>query len=128
MEKIYENEFDLITAACTEVRKTLGIGFSEKIYEEALAVELEFSGLKVESNKKIEIYYKKQLIGHFIADMLINDQIIIEIKREDEVKETHTEQLLNFLKATDMKLGVLINFPDGNREFQILRVLNITKY
>ena len=58
MENIFEKEFNIINAACVEVWKTLGIGFTEKIYEEAIAVEIEFAGLNVESQKKVDIYYK----------------------------------------------------------------------
>jgi len=128
MENIFEEEFNIIETACSEVRKTLGIGFSEKIYEEALAVEMEFAGLRVESQKKMDIYYKGKLIGSYLADMVINDDIVVEFKREESITDLHTKQLLNSLAATNKKLGILINFSYEDKEFEIIRVTNIKKY
>lgn len=128
MENIFEEEFNIIKAACAEVRKTLGFGFAEKVYEEALAVEIEFAGLSVESQKKVDIYYKNQLIGNYLATMLINDEIIIEFKSEKGITDSHNKQLLNYLVATNKKLGILINFPDEEKDFEINRVTNIKKY
>ncbi len=127
MENIFEEEFNIIETACSEVRKTLGIGFTEKIYEEALAVEIEFAGLRVESQKKIDIHYKGKLIGSYLADMVINDEILVEFKREESITDFHTKQLLNSLAATNKKLGILINFPYQDKEFEIIRVANIKK-
>jgi GxxExxY protein len=128
MENIFEEEFNIINTACSEVRKILGIGFTEKIYEEALAIEIEFAGLRVESQKKLDIYYKGKLIGNYLADMVINDDIVVEFKREEVMNDIHTKQLLNSLAATDKKLGILINFPYADKDFEIIRVTNIKKY
>jgi len=122
---LYKYEFYEIKSACIELRKTLGNGFLEKIYENALKIELESKGLKVESQKEINVYYKDHLVGNYYADLVVNEQIIIELKCCSKITLFHKSQLLHYLIATGFKLGILINFPNDSPGFQIERVPNL---
>ncbi|WP_198246314.1 GxxExxY protein [methane-oxidizing endosymbiont of Gigantopelta aegis] len=92
------------------VSNTLGAGFLEKVYQNALHLELLDAGFQVEKEKSITISYKGKVIGEYFADLLVNQQVIIEIKAVQSLNERHQAQLLNYLKATGLHLGILINF------------------
>jgi len=92
------------------VYNTLGYGFLEKVYENALKLELEKSGLFVERQKPIKVYYGSEVVGEYFADLLVNDQVIIELKAAEAICEEHEYQLLNYLKATGVEVGLLLNF------------------
>jgi len=102
-----------------EVSNTLGCGFLEKVYENALAVELRRAGLRVEQQKLIQVRYKGELVGEGILDMLVEDVVIIEAKAIDALDETHTAQCLNYLKATELPVCLLLNF--GKPRVQLRR-------
>lgn len=104
------------------VSNTLGAGFLEKVYQNALIIELLECGLYVEKEKAITIYYKDKIVGEYYADILVNKQIIIETKAIAALNEIHQAQLLNYLKATNLHLGLLINF--GTPKVQIKRMVN----
>jgi GxxExxY protein len=93
-----------------KVYNTLGYGFLEKVYERALLIELNKNGLKVESQKPIKVHYDKQVIGDYFADIMVNDIVIIELKAVEILCEQHELQLINYLKATDIEYGLLLNF------------------
>ncbi len=99
-----------IIAGYFQVYNQLGYGFSEKVYENAVAHELRKRGLKVEHQKPICVYYDTQLVGEYYADMLVNDLIIVELKACQYLTEEHEAQLLNYLKATPIEVGLLLNF------------------
>jgi GxxExxY protein len=105
-----------------KVSNTLGAGFLEKVYQNALIIELLESGLDVEKEKPITIYYNNKIVGEYYADILVNQQIIIETKAVAALNEIHQAQLLNYLKATNLHLGLLINF--GTPKVQIKRMVN----
>lgn len=90
-----------------EVYNELGYGFLEKIYQKAMYFELKSQGYKVEAQKHIEVYYKSQLVGEYFADLLIEDAIILEIKACECLMDEHKAQLLNYLKATQIEIGLL---------------------
>ena len=92
------------------VYNTLGYGFLEKVYERALLIELKKIGLKVESQKPIKVHYDKQVIGDYYADLMVNDIVILELKAAETLCEQHELQLINYLKATDIEVGLLLNF------------------
>lgn len=92
------------------VYNTLGYGFLEKVYENALKIELEKNKLSVEKQKPIKVHYDNQLVGEYFADLVVNDQIILELKAAESLCEEHEYQLINYLKATDIELGLLLNF------------------
>jgi GxxExxY protein len=99
-----------INGAIFEVNKTLGSGFMESVYEKALMIELQAAGLKAEKQVPIKIRYKGELVGDFIADIIVENAVIVELKAIDMLQKVHEAQLLNYLKATDMKVGLLVNF------------------
>ncbi|MCZ7402636.1 MAG: GxxExxY protein [Candidatus Methanoperedens sp.] len=99
-----------IIGAAFEVSNILGVGFLEKVYENALNVELELRGLQVQQQAPLKVYYKDELVGDYIADILVNNEIIIELKTVKEFDDIHIAQCLNYLKITGLKLCLLINF------------------
>jgi GxxExxY protein len=93
-----------------DVYNMLGYGFLEKVYENALAIELGLRSFQVEQQKPISILFRNQVIGEYFADILVNDLIIIEIKATRALVKAHEAQLLNYLKATPYEVGLLLNF------------------
>lgn len=125
MELIYKEEFFKIKKACIEVKNILGNGFLEKVYENALCLSLKDAGFSVERQKNIKIKYKGTIVGDYYADIVVNNKIIIEMKATEKIKGIHKAQLLNYLKATGYKLGILINFSNKSLGFEIERVPNL---
>lgn len=92
------------------VYKELGHGFLEKVYENALCIELKQQGLHVETQNNIKVLYKGNQVGEYIADLIVNQTILIELKAQNSPHKAHEAQLLNYLKATGIKVGLLVNF------------------
>lgn len=92
------------------VYNVLGYGFLEKVYEKALKFELEKAGLHVERQKPINVFYENELVGEYFADLLVENNVIIELKAAEGICEEHENQLINYLKATDIEVGLLLNF------------------
>ena len=111
-----------IIGASYNVANTLGSGFLEKVYENALVVELNLLGLKVESQKSLKVFYKDVCVGEYFADLFVQDEIVVELKSAKTLVSVHQAQLLNYLKATKKKIGLLINF--GSPKVEIQRVIN----
>jgi GxxExxY protein len=101
--------FEILSAAF-EVHNTLGPGFLEKVYENALNIELKKRNFYVESQKEINVFYKGTLVGSYYADLLVDGEVIVELKSIETLTKVHDAQLLNYLRATRKKLGLLINF------------------
>jgi len=99
-----------IIQAFFTVYNTLGYGFSEKVYENSLALELEKLGLQAEPQKKIAVYYDGQVVGEYFADIVVNGVVIVELKATRQLLDEHEAQLLNYLKATFSEVGLLLNF------------------
>jgi GxxExxY protein len=99
-----------INGAVYEVNKVLGAGFLEKVYENALLIELRKRSLKAESQFPITVKYKGEVVGDYIADIMVEGKIILEVKAVESLNKIHDAQLLNYLKATGYKVGLLINF------------------
>jgi GxxExxY protein len=99
-----------INDAIFEVHRTLGEGFLEKVYENALLIELRNQGLQAESQVPVPVFYKGNRVGDYLADLVVDDQIIIKLKKVDELTAVHQAQLINYLKATGKPLGLLVNF------------------
>ena len=93
-----------------EVNKVLGYGFLEKVYEKALMIELRGRGLRVENQVPLKVSYKGQIVGEYFADLLVEGRVIVEIKAVRHLLEEHQAQLLNYLKATGIQIGLLVNF------------------
>jgi len=90
----------------------LGSGFLESVYENALMIELQNNGLQSENQTKVDVYYKDQLVGDFRADLIVENKIIIEIKSVNRLLPHHEAQLINYLKATGIRIGLLVNFGE----------------
>ncbi len=93
-----------------KVYNTLGFGFLEKVYENALKLELLKNGLHVEKQLPITVYYDGQVVGEYYADLVVEKKVILELKAAETFCEEHELQLINYLKATDYELGLLLNF------------------
>ena len=106
----YTGLTDKIIQAFYCVYNELGFGFLENVYQNALYFELQNRGFKVEPQKGIDVYYQAQLVGKYRADLVVNDLIILELKAVDFLVEEHELQLINYLKATDKEVGLLLNF------------------
>ena len=100
------------------VNKVLGPGFLEKVYEEALLSELKGRDLKAESQVPIEVSYKEKVVGEYFEDILVEDKVIIEIKTVENIDKAHQAQLLNYMKATGIKVGLLVNFRHSKAEIK----------
>ncbi len=127
MDLIYKEEFYKIKKACIIVRRKLGNGFLEKVYENALSIELKKLGFIIELQKELLVYYDDKIIGKYYADIVVDNKIIIELKTVSRILPIHKSQLLNYLVATGFELGVLINFPNDSNGFEIERIPNFRK-
>ena len=99
-----------IIQAFFKVYNALGYGFSEKVYQNALVIELLALGLLVECQKQIPVYYAGQLVGEYFADVMVNGVVMLELKAVQRLLEEHEAQLLNYLKATPVEVSLLLNF------------------
>ena len=123
----YSDLTEAIIKCFYKVYNELGYGFLEKVYHNALLIELQNEELKVESQKPIKVSYQGDVVGEYYADIIVEDVVILELKATETVTETHEFQLINYLKATDVEVGLLLNFgkkPQVKRKVftnQILR-------
>ena len=104
-----ELSYEIVNAAF-EVHNILGPGFLESIYEEAMAIELENRGHKVEKQARISVIYKDQKIGEHVLDLIVDGRIILELKAVADIAPIHKQQALSYLKATGYQLAIIINF------------------
>ena len=118
MENLYfKEEAYKIIGACMNVHRELGQGFLEAVYQEALAFEFKYQNIPYVKEAKIEIYYKDNTLKqYYIADFVCYGNIIVELKALTRLESTHTAQVLNYLKATDLSLGLLVNFGTSSLE------------
>jgi len=113
-----------IRGAVFEVNKVLGSGFLEKVYENALLIELRVRGFKAESQIPIKVYYKENVVGEYITDILVEGTVIVELKAIGKLEKLHEAQLLNYLKGTEIQVGMLVNFKHPKAEIKRM-VLNL---
>jgi len=119
-----------IRGALFEVNRILGPGFLEKVYENALLLEFKNRGLKAQNQVPIKVIYKENYVGEYVADILVEGKVIVELKTVNKLDKNHEAQLLNYLKATGIQIGLLANFK--NQKVEIKRMVldlpdNITK-
>ena len=98
------------------VHSQLGPGFLEKVYENALKIELEQAGFAVQQQHPLPVHYRNQIVGDFYADLLVNNQLLIELKSVSRLNKQHEVQLVNYLNASDIENGLLINFGSASLE------------
>lgn len=110
MYLIHKEITDQIIKTFYDVYNELGYGFLEKVYQNSLFIELKKRGFNVEAQKKLAVYYQGVIVGEYYADLIINDLIILELKACDYLVEAFEFQLLNYLRATDCEVGLLLNF------------------
>ena len=110
MELLHKDITDKIIKYFYEVYNILGYGFLEKVYESSLYNELISCGLSCERQKKIDVFYKGKLVGEYYADIIAEEKVIIELKAAEAICEEHEFQLINYLKATNIEVGLLLNF------------------
>jgi GxxExxY protein len=111
---------DKIIKTFYKVYNELGFGFLEKVYEKSLFLELTSMGLSCEKQKPITVYYDGQIVGDYFADIIVNNCVIVELKAAETLIGEHELQLINYLKATEMEVGLLLNFgknPEIKRKF-----------
>lgn len=101
-----------IIGCAYDVYNKLGVGFLEKVYENALFVKLTKKGIPVVQQAPIKVYFEKELVGEYFADLLVDKKVIVELKAISELSKIHEVQLVNYLKATGIKVGLLINFGE----------------
>ena len=110
-----------IRGALFEVNRILGPGFLEKVYENALLIEFKNRGLKAQNQVPIKVIYKENYVGDYVADILVEGKVIVELKTVSKLDGNHEAQLLNYLKATGVQVGLLANFK--NQKFEIKRMV-----
>ena len=103
---------DEILKAYFDIYNQLGYGFLEKVYQNAIYFELKSKGYKVEAQTPIKVYLKGRLIGEYYSDLLIENKVIIELKACELLMNVHVAQLMNYLKATEIEVGLLLNFGE----------------
>lgn len=101
-----------------EVHRELGRGFLEKVYENSLMVMFKNDKIKAMQQALIKVYFKNEIVGNYVADILVEDKIILELKTVDKITDVHKAQALNYLKATGLKLAIIINFKKQSLEYE----------
>jgi len=109
---LHKSITDSILKVYYEVYNELGSGFLEKVYQNAMYFELIARGYKVEAQKQIKVYFKKQLVGEYIADLFVENKVIVELKACELLMNVHVAQTMNYLKATEIEVGLLLNFGE----------------
>jgi len=116
----YGHITEAVIGAAFEVHRILGYGFLEAVYRNAMAVELRHRGFRAEMEKRLEVHYKSEPVGLYIADLLVDDAVLVELKVSETYRPTDEAQLLNELAATPRPVGLLINFGRRKVEFKRL--------
>ena len=111
-----------IIGCAIDVHRELGPGFLESVYERALSIRLEKAGIKHRTQTPIEVWFDNEVVGQFQADMIVEDKLLIELKGVRNIVPRHEAQLLHYLKATGLTLGLLLNF--GSPILQVKRMIN----
>ena len=109
-----------IVGAAMEVHRELGNGFLEKVYENALMVMFRKLSLEVVQQNSITVLFKEEIVGNYIADILVENKIILELKVIDKITNIHRAQVLNYLKATNVRLAIILNFKNRSLEYERL--------
>ena len=117
---LHEELSDKVLGACFEVAHELGAGFLESVYEKALMVALRQKGLQVEEQVSLKVKFRGVIVGEFFADILVERKLIVELKSVSALKPEHQAQVINYLKATGIEVGLLVNFGNPKLEYRRL--------
>jgi GxxExxY protein len=112
---------DRIIGAAQQVSTCLGCGFLEKVCENALRVELQRTGLRVEQQRSIEVRYREEIVGRYLADLVVEDSVVVELKAAGAIERIHEAQCMNYLRATGHRICLLLNF--GRPRLEIRRIV-----
>ncbi len=115
---LYQELTENILGACFEVMNELGAGFLESVYEQALLIALRGRGLSAQSQVPISVQFRREKIGEFFADILVERKVILELKAAKSIAPEHQAQIINYLKATRIEVGLLINFGPAKLDYR----------
>ncbi len=121
----YKEVTEIIIGCAYRVYNKMGFGFLESVYEKCLLIELRKAGLDTESQKPITVYYNGEIVGEFVADIIVNDAVILELKSVRRIIKAHEVQMVNYLVATGKSVGLILNF--GERKVEIKRKIKDLK-
>ena len=124
----YDHVTKQIISAAYEVSNHLGSGYLEKVYQNSLLIELAERGFKVDSEVEVKVFYKGSEVGLYFIDILVEDRIVLELKAVSCLGNAHKAQLLNYLHATKLNLGLLLNFGSSMFKFKELFVIILTNF
>ncbi len=119
---LYEDLSYKIFGLAMEIHRKLGHGFLEKVYENALMLVLRREGIEAKQQAPIKVYFEGEIVGEYFADILVENKIILELKALNEITDAHMAQALNYLKATGLRLAIIINFAKRRLEYE--RIIN----
>lgn len=125
MDLLHKEISEKIIKSYFKVYNTLGYGFLEKVYENAMAIELRKMGFEVKCQYPITVFYESEIVGEYYADLIVNDIVVVELKASNLLSEEHEFQLINYLKATEIELGLLMNF---GKEAEYKRKIFMNKF
>ncbi len=117
---IYKDLSYKIIELALEVHNELGCGFLEKVYENALMILFDREGIPAKQQAPIDVYFQKKVVGQYFADILVDNKVILELKTVEAIANIHKAQLLNYLRATGIKLGLILNFAKPRLEYRRL--------
>ena len=120
MAMLYEELTGKILEACFEVNNEVGAGFLESVYEKALAIALRQKGLIVETQVPLTVRFRSENVGEFLADIIVEGKVMVELKAVKGLAAEHQAQLINYLKATGVEVGLLVNFGRPKVEYKRL--------
>jgi GxxExxY protein len=118
LKNIHHKEISYkIIGVAMHVYNTLGYGFLEKVYENSMMVKFRKESIKAEQQKSIKVYFENEVVGDYFADILVENEIVVELKTGEKIHEIHKAQVLNYLKTTGLKLGIILNFGKNQLEY-----------
>ena len=109
-----------IIGCCFEVINELGAGFLESVYEKSLVIALRDKGVNAVNQSPVRVYFRNECVGEFFADVLVEDEIIVELKATKALSPEHKAQVINYLKASEKSVGLLVNFGKARLEYKRL--------
>ena len=117
-EIIYKELSYAVVGMAMKVHRELGPGFLEKVYENALMVLFRNEQIQAEQQSPIKVFFQNEIVGNYIADILVDNKIILELKTVEKITDVHTAQALNYLKATGLHLAIILNFHSQSLEYE----------
>ena len=126
-ESLHHHLTSIIIGSCFDIVNDLGNGFLEAVYKNALFYTLKSKQIEIEIEKSFEIYYHKQKVGHYKADIVVDQKVLVELKCCKCLLPEHQAQVINYLKASHIPIGLLINFGSKQLQYKRLMHLNLIK-